>query len=238
MTVPPTKLLYHADTYLLTHTGAKVTSCETQAAVTLLVLDCSIFHPQSGGQPADKGTVKCAGGELVVGDAKLDKETGAVVLSCEGDAAPFVVGAEVEQCVDAAVRIRNARLHSAGHLLDVAVEAVCGKAWQPGKGYHFEDGPYVEYALAGDAVTPNMQDDAAKAALCAEIEAATNKLVAAGGSVDVKMDADGMRTVTMGGLGCPCGGTHIKDVKEIGAVKVTQLQKKKKNMRVSYTVEA
>eukprot|EP00961_Rhodomonas_salina_P060382 810628-Rhodomonas_salina.1 len=80
-----------------------------------------------------------AGGELVVGDAKLDKETRAVVLSCEGDTAQFVVGAEVEQCVDAAVRIRNTRLHSVGHLLDVAVKAVCGKAWQPGKGYHFEN---------------------------------------------------------------------------------------------------
>lgn len=42
-----------------------------------------------------------------------------------------------------------ARLHSAGHLLDIAVEKM-GLKWLPGKGYHFEDSPYVEYIGSPD----------------------------------------------------------------------------------------
>ena len=31
-----------------------------------------------------------------------------------------------------------------------------------------------------------------------------------------------------------CGGTHVEDVCEIGGVKIKGVQKKKKNMRVTY----
>jgi Ser-tRNA(Ala) deacylase AlaX len=46
--------------------------------------------------------------------------------------------------IDQEVRKKNARLHSAGHLLDVAVNRL-KLDWRPGKGYHFQDSPYVEY---------------------------------------------------------------------------------------------
>lgn len=48
-----------------------------------------------------------------------------------------------------------ARLHSAGHLLDIAVKKL-GIAWKPGKGYHFSDGPYVEYS--GSSENMNLND--------------------------------------------------------------------------------
>ena len=40
----------------------------------------------------------------------------------------------------------------------------------------------------------------------------------------------------MGGVMCPCGGTHVKKVSEIVGVVVTKVQKKKKTVRVSYTI--
>jgi Ser-tRNA(Ala) deacylase AlaX len=42
--------------------------------------------------------------------------------------------------------------------------------------------------------------------------------------------------VTMGGVGCPCGGTHVRNVGEIVSVTVTKVQKKKAAVRVSYTI--
>ena len=51
--------------------------------------------------------------------------------------------------VDEKNRRLCARIHSAGHLLDVAVHDL-GFRWRPGKGYHFPDGPYVEYAMSDD----------------------------------------------------------------------------------------
>lgn len=54
------------------------------------------------------------------------------------------IGSEVTMVIDEAIRKLNARLHSAGHLLDVAVNRL-KLDWKPGKGYHFADSPYVEY---------------------------------------------------------------------------------------------
>jgi Ser-tRNA(Ala) deacylase AlaX len=47
--------------------------------------------------------------------------------------------------IDAEFRRVNARIHSAGHLLDVAMNRAGRTDLKPGKGYHFEAGPYVEY---------------------------------------------------------------------------------------------
>ena len=40
----------------------------------------------------------------------------------------------------------------------------------------------------------------------------------------------------MGGLGCPCGGTHVANTSELKAVKVEAIKSKGKVTRVSYTV--
>ena len=46
-----------------------------------------------------------------------------------------------------------------------------------------------------------------------------------------------VRVVNVGGLGCPCGGTHVRDTAELGKVVVTGLKGKGKVTRVSYTIE-
>lgn len=55
----------------------------------------------------------------------------------------------VEMKVDGDKRLLYARLHSAGHLLDMAV-ARLGYQWHPSKGCHFPVGAYVEYVGAID----------------------------------------------------------------------------------------
>ena len=37
--------------------------------------------------------------------------------------------------------------------------------------------------------------------------------------------------------GCPCGGTHVKHISDINEISVTKIQKKGKNVRVSYKVK-
>ena len=46
-----------------------------------------------------------------------------------------------------------------------------------------------------------------------------------------------VRVVNVGGLGCPCGGTHVRDTKELGKVVVGAIKVKGKVTRVSYTIE-
>lgn len=37
-------------------------------------------------------------------------------------------------------------------------------------------------------------------------------------------------------LGCPCGGTHVHDITEIGGVEIGKIKKKKDRVQVSYKV--
>jgi Ser-tRNA(Ala) deacylase AlaX len=53
--------------------------------------------------------------------------------------------------VDESYRRLSARIHSAGHLLDMAVRRAGRTDLKPGKGYHFPTSPYVEYIGAVDA---------------------------------------------------------------------------------------
>ena len=57
----------------------------------------------------------------------------------------FAKDTEVHLQVDGEKRQVYAKYHSAGHLLDIAVRRVGLTHLQPGKGYHFPIGAYVEY---------------------------------------------------------------------------------------------
>ncbi len=59
-------------------------------------------------------------------------------------APPFEVGVEVLQRVDGDRRALNRRNHSAGHLIALA-SRILGFPLIERKGYHFLDGPYVEF---------------------------------------------------------------------------------------------
>jgi hypothetical protein len=86
--------------------------------------------------------------------------------------------------------------------------------------YHYPDGPYVEYT---GKIPAEKRDEVQK-----NLEIEANRLVALGGPVDVEManpnrvtelcgsfpeylpkDVDA-RLVNVGGLWCPCGGTHVR----------------------------
>ena len=47
--------------------------------------------------------------------------------------------------IEAENRFDNARIHSAGHLIDIAINRAGRSDLKPSKGYHYPEGPYVEY---------------------------------------------------------------------------------------------
>ena len=47
---------------------------------------------------------------------------------------------------------------------------------------------------------------------------------------------NGMRTVSMDGVSCGCGGTHVEASGEIKEVTIKKIQAKQGNIRVSYAV--
>lgn len=44
------------------------------------------------------------------------------------------------------------------------------------------------------------------------------------------------RVVTVAGLSCPCGGTHVRSTRELEGVRVTKVKAKKGTLRISYSL--
>ena len=59
--------------------------------------------------------------------------------------ATFAEGSEVQCNVDESKRRLFARVHSAGHLLDISMRKAGRPDLKPSKGFHFASGAYVEY---------------------------------------------------------------------------------------------
>jgi Ser-tRNA(Ala) deacylase AlaX len=138
-----TELRYLTDPYLFEE-EARIRDIQDQEQGQALILDRTIFHPQGGGQPADRGWIEGENGKFEVQDVGLNED--GEVLHFGG----FVDGGfqndeNVELKIDAERRKLHAQLHTAGHILDHAVEKAGIEGLQPGKGFHFPDGPYVEY---------------------------------------------------------------------------------------------
>eukprot|EP00917_Polyrhabdina_sp_WS-2016_P008775 GHVP01019551.1.p1 GENE.GHVP01019551.1~~GHVP01019551.1.p1 ORF type:complete len:168 (-),score=22.20 GHVP01019551.1:124-627(-) len=138
-----TDLVYLASNDALT-TNAKVLQFDKGESNTL-VLDRTVFHPQGGGQPSDVGVIEGSDGQIfLVERVSIDKNSGCVIHSGKSSES-FEVGSIVQLKVSAETRSLHTRLHSAGHLLDLAVKRL-GYKWKAEKGFHFLEGPYNEYS--------------------------------------------------------------------------------------------
>ena len=127
---------YLADTYQL---KAEATVCGIMPAPDngspMIALDRTIFHPQGGGQPTDKGVMRAASGAEFAVSMVRHGEGG--VVSHAGSYATdsaFAVGDRVTLHVDGEWRLQSARLHSAGHLIDAAMRTSQYASLKAGKG--------------------------------------------------------------------------------------------------------
>jgi alanyl-tRNA synthetase len=197
--------------------------------------DQTVFYPQGGGQPSDQGEVR--NGASFARVAKVTHaENGDVdhLITGESDLASFLFpGAQVTMVVDEALRRWHSRLHSAGHVVDAAL-ARLAITLTPTKGYHYEDGAYVEYdgTIEGD-----------KADITKRIENSCKEIIAENHQVfidfsDESDDRKCLRSMRIGNIvAIPCGGTHVAKLKEIGNMTIRKVEIKKGKTRVCYAVE-
>ena len=80
-----------------------------------------------------------------------------------------------------------------------------------------------------------------RAELLPKLQVALDELLAEDSVTGVASDESGTRIVTIGGLPCPCGGTHVASAGGIGGVTITGMKKKgsgkKAALRVSYALD-
>lgn len=234
-----TKLLYLNDTYLFKARAKFIVIKENDKGIAI-ILDQTIFYPQGGGQPADTGKIISGNSEFTVTDVRLDGE-GFVWHFGTFNSEMFDEGEEVSLEIDKDKRILNARLHSAGHLLDCAVSKLKLQSLKPTKGFHFPQGPYVEY----DGIVEDNQ------ALIPVLESAINELIEENLTTatenlspdEAKIQGiwappgKSARVVRFNGYEhCGCGGTHINEASEIGKIQIRKIKSKKGTTRISYAI--
>jgi Ser-tRNA(Ala) deacylase AlaX len=239
-----TKLLYLDDFEVVNCEALLLQVYELEDGRSAVVLDQTCFYPRGGGQDWDMGNIASPQAKFEVDEVRLD-ETGTVLHVGIITAGTFSAGDKVACMVDTTRRAINTRLHSAGHLLDKAVNSL-ELGWVPGKGAHYPHMSFVEYEA--DVVV----DDALIVRLQAEVDqqaASTyeNKIlfvpVAEMGRycryipANIPTNKPARVVLYADDFGIPCGGTHVRNVKDIGKIMVTKVKSKKGITKVSYCVE-
>lgn len=233
-----TILDYLEDSYCFASRAKVLEVIETERGLAV-ILDRTIFYPQGGGQPSDHGAISSSGGRFLVKDVRLD-ENGVVYHFGEFESGSFGLGDVVMLQVEEERRRLHARLHSAGHLIDLAAQKA-NLPLRATKGYHFPDGPYVEYE--GDL--ENAEN------FVGEVEKNSNDLVAADLEVETKHYSaeeaaeqglkapagKSVRTVNFEGYErIGCGGTHVKSSGEIGKLVIRKIVSKKGVTKIAYSL--
>ncbi len=230
-----TELLFRDDAYLTT-AAAKVAQVHERG----VELDRTIFYPLGGGQPGDTGFLTRASGERI---PVTDTRKGSVPDSVlHVTSVPLAVGEAVSLEIDWPRRYALMRLHTALHVMSCVVTApVTGGNIAPDKGRLDFD---IDMSLL----------DAAK------IESETNALIARGldtetvwitdEELDARPDlvktmsvqpprgAGRIRLLRIPGIDLqPCGGTHVRNIGEIGAIRVLKIKSEgKHNKRVEISL--
>lgn len=252
-----TDLACTRDTYAFEKRGCRVleVTADDDGKTTCVVLDATIAYPQGGGQPCDFGRITGERGwRLDYDSVTIRRDDGAV--EHRGTASGDVrVGDGCDVTVDEERRRLHARIHSAGHALDVAMLrlGIDGKTLEPTKGQHGATEAYVEYK--GKLDETHAYGDKEK--LMRALESEMANIIAEGGMSeaaelayeDAVKACDGAMpsfitpdmkprivTIIPNTPGCPCGGTHVKSVSEIVDFKCTGVRVKKGVTRVSYSI--
>lgn len=230
-----TEALFRTDPYLKS-TRARVVESTSDG----VVLDRTVFYPQSGGQPGDTGVFRRADGtQIPICDTR--KAEGARILHLPADRAPLPeVGEELSAEIDWDRRYAHMRMHTCLHLL----------------------GAVLRYGVTGGSITAersrldfDMQDTVDKE----QVTAALNELIREDHPVqtqwitDEELDtqpelirtmsvkpprgAGKVRLLEIPGVDLqPCGGTHVARTSEIGSVRVSKVEKKGRHNRRVHVV--
>ena len=223
------ELLFRDDPYLK--------ACEASVVAVhenAVELDRTVFYPMGGGQAGDTGKI----GSWQVVDTRKGSTPDSVLHLLAPGATP-TVGSKLELQLDWERRHRLMRLHTALHLLCAAVKApVTG-------GRIAEDKAHLDFDIEMEKLAKD------------EIEARVNELVRSATPTrpvwitDAELESrpELVRTMSVAPprgegrvrlLEIPgidlqaCGGTHVANTAEIGALKVVRIRSEgKKNKRVT-----
>ena len=198
-------------------------------------LDRTVFYPLGGGQAGDRGALRLADGtELHIAETRKGKEAGQIVhLPEPGQEAllsRLAVGAPVQACIDMPRRLRHMRFHTTTHLLCALiphpVDGCSITADYARLDFHMNE-PLDKEALNAGLARLIGEAHAVRHRWISEAELDANPGLVRSMSVQPPRGQGRIRVLEIEGVDLqPCGGTHVANTAEIGAVVITRIEKK------------
>lgn len=221
------------------------------ATASVVVTSETIFYPQGGGQPSDVGTMNSASGasSFKVQNVRNAPQKRTLHLGTFDEGSdPFIAGERVTQCIDGAKRLLYSRLHTAGHILGLAVNELGSLIPDvvDTKAQHYPDAAYVEFRglIDGkhkDAIQEKTDELVSRKLPVKlhwlDIEELHKKCAAVLDGFTLP-EGEKARAVEIEGVGAyPCGGTHVENSSGVGKIIVGKIKRAKEMTKISYTVE-
>lgn len=224
------------------------TNTVTEATDAYIVLEGTYFYPEGGGQPPDTGTLSWDGGEATITDVR--KNHGNVHHRIESLTGSLPnPGTEVTGSIDTTRRDTLRRMHTAQHVVSRVVLDEYG-ATTAGNQIHadrsridFEPASFTTAdidqieELANTAIEQNYpvtKEERPRAQVEEAVDEGRSLL-------DLIPDhVDPLRVVEIEGYDlCPCGGTHVDRLGEIGTITITDRISKGKDVeRIEFELES
>jgi len=231
-----TECLFREDSYLKS-CEARVVALTDQGGI---VLDRTVFYASSGGQPGDTGALTMTNGmRIAIDNAIYTDPAKSEIAHVPAPGVPALeVGDRVTAAIDWDKRYARMRMHTALHLLSAVLPyAVTGGS--VGESESRLDFDIPEAGLDRDIITAKVNEmilsnASVSARWITDAELEANPGLVKKMSVKPPMGTGKVRLIEIANLDLqPCGGTHVRATGEIGAVRVTQIEKKgKQNRRV------
>lgn len=210
-----------------------------------IIAENTIFYPESGGQPSDKGKIVWRGKEIDV--KKVVKENGDEKIYLNGDVPQK--GDQVKQLLDWNRRYKHMRMHSAQHLLSaIALEDY--DAETSGNQIHAERSriDLKHFSPSKEKVRrlekrfnhvvrralPIKHYEKERKKVLEEVDAKRRRLFER-----IPSSITEIRVIEIPEIDkCPCAGTHVENTEEIGEIDIQKTKSKGEEVtRVEYTLE-
>ncbi|MEM7197240.1 MAG: alanyl-tRNA editing protein [Pseudomonadota bacterium] len=233
--------LFEEDSYQKTANAQILAHIPLENGRMAIVCDQTIFYATGGGQPGDHGHFQDAQGkQCQILDTRKGQDQ-AILHIIAGDDWHPAIASSVTMQIDWQRRYAHMRMHSAAHLLCAAIPhpvAGCQIGAEKSRiDFHIED-PQLAKESLGDALNALVQQaHPTRTYHVTDAQMDANPDLVRTMSVQPPRGLGSVRVLEIGDEGdtridlqC-CGGTHVRNTKEIGMLQVSKIENKGKNIR-------